>query len=118
MAKGHKIFEGERGHPENKGNAMEHVHPVIRTNPVTGWKAVYAVGSFASRINELTPAESELVLNWLMDVINRNHDLAWHLRWNNKNDMGMLTLTCFELLFFANTISTERWTNRMSSYLG
>lgn len=61
---------------------------MIRTNPVTGWKAVYAVGAFAKRINGLAPTESELILSWLMDLVNRNHDLVCNMRWINQNDFG------------------------------
>ena len=31
-----KMYEEPRGSPENVGNLLEAVHPVIRTNPVTG----------------------------------------------------------------------------------
>ncbi len=39
-ANGFKLYSGERGAPENIGEAIEAVHPVVRTNPVTGWKSV------------------------------------------------------------------------------
>ncbi len=30
-----------RGSPKNVGQDLEAVHPVIRTNPVTGWKGIF-----------------------------------------------------------------------------
>jgi alpha-ketoglutarate-dependent taurine dioxygenase len=30
-----------RGAPDNVGNALRAIHPVIRTNPVTGWKSLF-----------------------------------------------------------------------------
>jgi alpha-ketoglutarate-dependent taurine dioxygenase len=35
---GFKVYSEERGAPENVGDKLWAVHPVVRTNPVTGWK--------------------------------------------------------------------------------
>lgn len=37
----HTLRSGPRGHPDNVGLDFRAVHPVIRTNPVTGWKALF-----------------------------------------------------------------------------
>lgn len=37
---GFKVYSEERGAPENVGDKLWAVHPVVRTNPVTGWKVV------------------------------------------------------------------------------
>lgn len=34
-------FREPRGSPDNVGQALSAVHPVVRTNPVTGWKGLY-----------------------------------------------------------------------------
>jgi hypothetical protein len=41
-----KIYADARGHPENTGTPMKAVHPMVRTNPVTGWKSVFAIGAY------------------------------------------------------------------------
>lgn len=83
-------FQVPRGAPENVGTNLRPVHPVIRTNPVTGWKSVYAVGLHVQRINGLTHDESEGLKRWLTRLIVENHDLQVRFRWNNVNDVGML----------------------------
>ena len=38
---GRKVRTDPRGAPDNVGETLRAVHPVIRTNPVTGWKGLY-----------------------------------------------------------------------------
>ncbi|KAF4302671.1 taurine catabolism dioxygenase [Botryosphaeria dothidea] len=84
-----KLYEKPRGHPDNVGTALNAVHPIVRTNPVTGWKSIFAIGAYPSSINGLTPPESEMLLQWLMDIVLRNHDLQCRFRWNGPNDMAI-----------------------------
>ncbi len=84
------IYDQPRGSPKNIGKNLTTVHPVVRTNPVTGWKSIYAVGPFPKYINELNPDESEELLKKLYDMILQNHDLTVRLRGRNPNDLGEL----------------------------
>lgn len=86
---GFKIYSGERGAPENVGEVLEAVHPVIRTNPVTGWKSVFAVGHHVQHINGLAEQESKHLLDWFVRLIVDNHDLQVRHRWQNENDLAI-----------------------------
>ncbi|KAI1615701.1 putative TfdA family taurine dioxygenase [Exophiala viscosa] len=82
-----KLFTEERGAPENVGDKLEAIHPVIRTNPVTGWKSVFAVGHHVQHINGVTQEESQALLSWFTRLIVENHDLQVRVHWDNPNDV-------------------------------
>ncbi|KAH6613139.1 taurine catabolism dioxygenase [Boeremia exigua] len=84
-----QVYSDARGHPDNTGTPLKAVHPVVRTNPVTGWKSVFAIGAYPGAINGLTPTESEMILDWLMNMVLRNHDLQCRFRWQGPNDMAI-----------------------------
>ncbi|RQM06247.1 hypothetical protein DH86_00001047, partial [Scytalidium sp. 3C] len=83
-----QIYEQPRGNPANVGRDLTAVHPVVRTNPVTGWKSIYAIGNFPQRINELSAKESRELLDLFKRRIEENHDLQVRFRWKNQNDLG------------------------------
>lgn len=58
-----------RGSPENVGQHLTAVHPVIRTNPVTGWKGLFVNRGFTKKIDGLTKSESDNLLEFLFDHI-------------------------------------------------
>ncbi|KAJ9145293.1 TfdA family Taurine catabolism dioxygenase TauD [Pleurostoma richardsiae] len=84
-----KIFSEPRGAPENVGEVLEAIHPVIRTNPVTGWKSVYALGHHVHSIVGLSEAESKRFLDWFLQLLTENHDLQVRNRWQNVNDLAI-----------------------------
>ncbi|ETS82069.1 hypothetical protein PFICI_07071 [Pestalotiopsis fici W106-1] len=88
-ANGFPLYTAERGAPENVGEILEAIHPVIRTNPVTGWRSVFAVGHHVQRINGLSEEESRHFLDWFVRLIVENHDLQVRLRWQNPNDVAI-----------------------------
>jgi alpha-ketoglutarate-dependent taurine dioxygenase len=85
---GFKLYEKERGAPENVGSELKAVHPVVRTNPVTGWKSIYPVGGHVRHINGLTEEESKNMLDWFLDLAYKNYDLQVRFKWKNPNDIG------------------------------
>ncbi|EJT78376.1 hypothetical protein GGTG_03477 [Gaeumannomyces tritici R3-111a-1] len=87
--RGEKIEDGERGNPLNLGTALTAVHPVVRTNPVTGWRSVFALGQFSKRINEVNPIESEELLKKFYNMIQDNHDLQCRFKWRNPHDIAI-----------------------------
>lgn len=54
------------------------VHPMIRTHPETGKRAILWARNFIDRINELTDAENDAVLGYLERHVN---DPRLHCRW-------------------------------------
>jgi len=60
----------------------------VRTNPITGWKSIYAIGPFPRFINEVNPDESEELLSKFYKMITDNHDLQVRFKWRNENDIG------------------------------
>ncbi|WBW71537.1 TfdA family Taurine catabolism dioxygenase TauD, variant [Schizosaccharomyces osmophilus] len=87
-ASGFKLYDGPRGSPRNVGETLEAVHPVVRTNPVTGLKSVFAVGHHVEKINDVTTEESSYLLNRFVDLIAHNHDLQVRFKWK-KNDLAI-----------------------------
>ncbi|ETS81735.1 hypothetical protein PFICI_06737 [Pestalotiopsis fici W106-1] len=83
------IHPGPRGSLENVGTSLTTVHPVVRTNPVTGWKSIFAVGHHMQRINDVSDAESQHLLQWFVRLIVDNHDLQVRHRWQNPNDVAI-----------------------------
>lgn len=88
-ANGFELYTAARGAPENVGSELRAVHPVIRTNPVTGWKSVFAVGHHVERIIGLTEQESRRLLDWFVRLIVDNHDLQVRHKWRNPNDLAI-----------------------------
>ena len=74
------------------GKALTAVHPVVRTNPVTGWKSVFAVGTFPKIINEVNAEESDELLAKFKRTVVENHDLQVRFKWRNENDIGKSAL--------------------------
>ncbi len=87
-AYGGKPVRENRGSPENVGQDLLTVHPVIRTNPVTGWKGLFVNKGFTKRIVELTVPESDNLLDFLFDHISANHDIQVRFRWE-KNSLAI-----------------------------
>lgn len=69
-----------------------------------------------SSINGLTPPESEMILNWLMDMVLRNHDLQCRFRWQGPNDMGKFSartnLSHTRSSMILTYVTTAIWDNR------
>ncbi|KAF5391091.1 hypothetical protein D9757_003159 [Collybiopsis confluens] len=77
-----------RGSPDNSGVDLTAIHPVIRTNPVTGFKSVFVNRGFTKRIVELAPDESNNLLDYLFRHIAENHDFQVRYKWKS-NDLAI-----------------------------
>lgn len=76
-----RTFQEPRGHPDNKGQDLTASHPLVRTNPVTGWKGLFVNKFFTKRIDQLTLDESDHLLSYLFSLVSENHDLQVRFRW-------------------------------------
>ena len=85
---GNPLRDSIRGSPLNYGSSLQATHPVIRTNPVTGWKSVFVNRGFTKRINEVTKDESDMLLAYLVNLVTQNHDAQVRCKWN-KNDLAI-----------------------------
>ncbi|TVY75946.1 putative alpha-ketoglutarate-dependent sulfonate dioxygenase [Lachnellula suecica] len=83
------LYDKARGSPENVGTHLSAVHPLVRTNPVTGWKSIFGIGNFPKYINELDPEESDELLAKFYHVILDNHDVQVRFKWKNENDIAI-----------------------------
>ncbi|VVT57040.1 uncharacterized protein SAPINGB_P005504 [Magnusiomyces paraingens] len=82
------LYSQPRGAPENIGDRLTSSHPIVRTNPVTGWKSLYAVGHHFAQIEGLTPIESQRVKAFINDTLVNSHDLQIRISWNGANDIA------------------------------
>ncbi|KAI3154229.1 hypothetical protein CBS147325_1321 [Penicillium roqueforti] len=92
IAKEHGIdlIEGDRGAPENTGFDFKATHPLIRTNPVTGWKSLFGAGQQVEHgwIEGVTQLESEVLKKLFNRLLFENHDLQVRFRWG-RNDLAI-----------------------------
>jgi hypothetical protein len=71
-----------RGSPLNSGDEFAPVHPVIRTNRITGFKSVFAgVGIHVTRINGVYAYEDQMIRDYVTRLITRNHDCIARMHW-------------------------------------
>ncbi|KAJ3037690.1 hypothetical protein HDV00_001412 [Rhizophlyctis rosea] len=77
-----------RGAPENNDLELKAEHPVIRTNPVTGWKSVFVNSGFTKQINGVSKDESDILLPYLFKLVSENHDLQVRFKWT-RNDVAI-----------------------------
>lgn len=66
------------GYKDPDARYPENVHPVVRTHPVSGRKALYVNSGYTSRIVELRDAESAALLHLLFDHV--ANGIAWQVR--------------------------------------
>lgn len=89
------IYKGrysDRGQKDSEIDYPVAVHPVVRTHPKTGRKALYVNRTFTRRINELTQAESDAMLAMLYEHC-EHIDFQIRFRWS-RNDMAFWDNRC------------------------
>lgn len=63
-------------------------HPIIRTNPVTGWKSVFFNPGFVTDIVGIPKAESNAIIQFLNEIITTTPELHVRYQWQ-KNDVAI-----------------------------
>ena len=82
----------DRGVLDQDINYPTAIHPVVRTHPDTGEKALFVNRTFTTRINELSLEESNAVLNILFEQAEHiNHQIRF--RWS-LNDLAFWDNRC------------------------
>lgn len=75
----HKYIDREN--PLKGAKSIEREHPLVRTHPVTGWKTLFVNRSHTARIVGLEPAESDLILEYLFSIFEKNLDIQVRFNW-------------------------------------
>lgn len=79
------FYSEKRGAPENIGNQLLAHHPLVRTNPVTGWNSLYAIGAHFSHIDELSSIESGVIRKFINDTLLASHDIQVRFKWTQHD---------------------------------
>jgi sulfonate dioxygenase len=71
-------------------------HPIVRTHPATGEKALFVNPQFTRKIVGLKKEESDYLLKFLYDHVALSHDIQVRVRWTAKTvvvwDVSVLAL--------------------------
>ena len=84
---GEQVYRGryaDKGVDDSGKVYPTNVHPVVRTHPVTGRKALFVNSTFTVKINEVSRDESEGVLKFLYDFTAKP-DFQCRFRWQEKS---------------------------------
>ena len=74
----------DRENPTAGPKHIERIHPLVRVHPATGWKALWVNRKFTVSILGLDKAESDLILNYLYDVYEKNVDIQVRFKWTPR----------------------------------
>ncbi|CAK7900894.1 alpha-ketoglutarate-dependent sulfonate dioxygenase [[Candida] anglica] len=83
----------DRENPLSGPKNIEREHPIIRTHPATGWKSLFVNRAYTTRIVGLEPRESDLILEYLFGVFEKNLDIQVRFNWKpTKAGLGTSAL--------------------------
>ncbi len=78
---GDRAYRGRYGYRDADKVYPSAEHPVVRTHPETGRKALYVNGGFTQRIKGMKPKESDMLLRFLYDHIAYGVAFQCRVRW-------------------------------------
>jgi len=67
--------------PEEGKKPVVRSHPLVRVHPATGWKALFANRKYTIGIEGLEPNESQVILNYLFDILEKSVDIQVRFAW-------------------------------------
>ncbi|KAH1891135.1 hypothetical protein KXW12_006165 [Aspergillus fumigatus] len=76
-------FSRQRGGVVRR-DPVKHEHPIVRTHPVTGEKALFVNGGFTRSIVGLKKEESDALLGFLLNHVGRGIDYQARIKWAPK----------------------------------
>jgi taurine dioxygenase len=98
------------------GRRAEHVvsaeHPVIRTHPETGRKALFVNSAFTAAIKGMKPKESEALLGFLYRHV-ESPDISCRFRWR-KNSIAFWDNRCTQHRVVADNLTAYRRMERVT----
>lgn len=62
-------------------------HPLVRVNPVTGWKSLFFNPGFVTKIVGIPKIENDAVIRYLSEIIATTQEAHVRFQWN-KNDVA------------------------------
>ncbi|KAL2062794.1 hypothetical protein VTL71DRAFT_5866 [Oculimacula yallundae] len=71
----------DRNNPTSGPKHIERLHPIVRVHPATGWKSLFVNRVWTGKIVGLDQAESDVILNYLFDVYEKNVDIQVRFKW-------------------------------------
>ncbi|KJZ78556.1 hypothetical protein HIM_01947 [Hirsutella minnesotensis 3608] len=80
-----RLWPGSRGAPANCGAEMRASHPCVRTNPVTGWKSLFAFGHHLQQIEGLGDVENKFMCEFLQRLVTENHQIQARVKWSTDD---------------------------------
>ena len=83
---------------------VQNVHPLVRTNPVTGWKSIFVNPAFTREIVGVPKQESDTVLKLLYEMMIVNSDLTLRVKWQEK------TLVLWHNAVVNHSATYDHWT--------
>lgn len=92
---GEKAYRGRYGYNDADKQYPTAEHPVVRTHPDTGRKALYVNSGFTQRIKGLKPRESDALLGFLYDHVAYGVPFQVRFRWE-PNSVALWDNRCVQ----------------------